>query len=612
MKKTLSFLLLAVLTLASVNSFAQTVISSEDFQSGALPASWTQETLATDGGWLVGDANAMSSAYFPIPDHTVFACTNDDECNCDKSNDFLKTGVFDLSTYSAVVLEYDYFFYAATYSGATEVATVKISVDGGTTWTDLEDVAGAADWTTHQIDISAYAGNSSVMIGFHYNDGGGWLYGFCIDNFKLFEPLAYDAAVLSNDMAPFVMPGSFDVTGTFKNVGAETITSIDVNYSIDGGAVNTYNLTGLNVDMLAEGTYTHDVQASFATSGTYEVKVWLSNPNGNADLNNTNDTIVKTINVLDQIADKLVLVEHFTQASCAPCASQNPALDALITSAQNIDRVTHIAYHTSWPGVDPMYDFNVTNGMGDARVSYYDVTGVPDCVIAGNQGQGLPSIVTQDAIDNEDQRPGLFNITGTATATGSDLAINIDVEAYSDFPSGEIVAHVVLVEEVNYTSAPGSNGETYFPDVMRQMFPDVDGTDLGHPVTGDITNLTFNYTIQSPIDINNAHLVVFVQNNADKDVYMATRLPITIQSAVNELAKDEISIYPNPSNGLVNISNVKDATINVYNSLGQLVHSVYSNGDVNSIDLSAFGTGSYLVNIVTEKGSLSKKVIITE
>ena len=33
---------------------AQTVLLQENFDGGALPDGWTQQTLATDGGWLGG------------------------------------------------------------------------------------------------------------------------------------------------------------------------------------------------------------------------------------------------------------------------------------------------------------------------------------------------------------------------------------------------------------------------------------------------------------------------------------------------------------------------------------------------------------------------------
>ena len=48
---------------------------------------------------------------------------------------------------------------------------------------------------------------------------------------------------------------------------------------------------------------------------------------------------------------RLVLFEEFTQASCGPCASQNPAFNALL--AANSAKAISIKYQTSWPGVDP-------------------------------------------------------------------------------------------------------------------------------------------------------------------------------------------------------------------------------------------------------------------
>ena len=74
-----------------------------------------------------------------------------------------------------------------------------------------------------------------------------------------------------------------------------------------------------------------------------------------------------------QMAKKYVMFEHFTQASCGPCASQNPIFDA--TRQMNIGNVHHVAYHTYWPGVDPMYDANTVEQ--DDMITTYSVTAVP-------------------------------------------------------------------------------------------------------------------------------------------------------------------------------------------------------------------------------------------
>ena len=80
---------------------------------------------------------------------------------------------------------------------------------------------------------------------------------------------------------------------------------------------------------------------------------------------------------------------------------------------------------------------------------------------------------------------------------------------------------------------------------------------------------------------------------------------------VNETSLDGISVYPNPSEGMVNISNDNnvDNTITVYDMLGKVVYSTTSNTTV-SADLSANGTGVYLVKVSNENGSVVERVVI--
>ena len=260
-----------------------------------------------------------------------------------------------------------------------------------------------------------------------------------------------------------------------------------------------------------------------------------------------------------------------------------------------------------------MYNFNVVNSEGDARVSYYGVSGVPNCVIAGNQDQGLPSIVTQAAIDAEYARPGLFNITGDAIADlgTNTITIDLSVEAYASFPAGTIKAHVVLVESVDYTSAPGSNGETEFPDVMRRMFPSETGTDMNNPTLGDIIDLDFTYSVQAPIDVYATHLVCFVQNDIDKEIYMAALVDVQVMNSSEEFETSKVNIFPNPSTGVFNVSNVANASITVYNTLGEVVKDVQNASYNTALDLSDCAKGAYLVKIISNEKVITKTIQLT-
>lgn len=63
--------------------------------------------------------------------------------------------------------------------------------------------------------------------------------------------------------------------------------------------------------------------------------------------------VVATMNLNDAYAAKRwVLIEEFTNASCGPCASQNPGFHNYLQ--KNMNNVIPIVHRTSWPGADVM------------------------------------------------------------------------------------------------------------------------------------------------------------------------------------------------------------------------------------------------------------------
>src|ERR1051326_548184 len=108
-------------------------------------------------------------------------------------------------------------------------------------------------------------------------------------------------------------------------------------------------------------------------------------------------------NFLFAQSQRLILFEEFTQASCGPCAAYNPGYNSLLSS--NTTKATSIKYQTSWPGVDPM---NAQNpGEVQTRVTYYNVTGVPDVFLDGTEKQ---QSTAQSDIDAEYAVPSPFTI----------------------------------------------------------------------------------------------------------------------------------------------------------------------------------------------------------
>ena len=85
-----------------------------------------------------------------------------------------------------------------------------------------------------------------------------------------------------------------DLTVTFQNYGSAPLTSLDIQYSINGGASNTYPWSG-NVASAAFETVTIP-NVSLTANATNTVDFTLVDPNGVADPNTSNNTQSATFN----------------------------------------------------------------------------------------------------------------------------------------------------------------------------------------------------------------------------------------------------------------------------------------------------------------------------
>lgn len=238
-------------------------------------------------------------------------------------------------------------------------------------------------------------------------------------------------------------------------------------------------------------------------------------------------------------SQRMVLLEHFTQASCGPCATYNPLVKQYFTN--NPTNRIAIKYQTSWPGYDPMNLHNPTQVAN--RVTYYNVSGVPDVVIDGNVAQGNPgTLFANGQSSTMDARVGVtspFDITVFHTLSNDLLSVNVDavISASGAVANANLKAHIVVVEKhIAFASAPGSNGEKDFYNVMKRMLPNANGTDLQDVwATGNTVVLSESWNFSNVYNIGDLGVVVFIQDNVTKEVYQAgfsefITLPVGVQT----------------------------------------------------------------------------------
>ncbi|RLD71699.1 MAG: hypothetical protein DRI87_06600, partial [Bacteroidetes bacterium] len=165
-------------------------MENEGFDAGTdfPPAGWTSETNGE--GWFHTDNGSSSFFYIP-PGDGWYACSNDDaNSGNDGCCDYLILPEMDLSEAIGFMVQFDAYFTGA-YG---QMATVEYSLDGGSSWAVAASIPTSTAWETYQLEIDDLAGEASVLLAFHSNDGGAWASGVAVDNVAAYygkEPVGY-------------------------------------------------------------------------------------------------------------------------------------------------------------------------------------------------------------------------------------------------------------------------------------------------------------------------------------------------------------------------------------------------------------------------------------
>jgi len=248
---------------------------------------------------------------------------------------------------------------------------------------------------------------------------------------------------------------------------------------------------------------------------------------------------------------KYALFEEFTQASCGPCGQYNPGFQKSILQ-KNPSTVREISYHTSWPGVDPMYNYNTS--QSNSRVSYYGVTGVPDVFLMGNYKQASPPQMTQDDVNTITAETSPIKIKVTDEDNGTTHTVTVVVLSVGTPPTGTNwkLRTVIIERNVNYSTAPGSNGEKYFPNVFRKMLPSTSGDPITFAPMGSADTFTYTYTEDPVWNMSEIGEISFVQDDNtqaiencgssfDPDAYMPSPAILTSGGSMGTQSSFDVS-----------------------------------------------------------------------
>ncbi|MEA1873026.1 MAG: T9SS type A sorting domain-containing protein [Bacteroidota bacterium] len=114
----------------------------------------------------------------------------------------------------------------------------------------------------------------------------------------------------------------------------------------------------------------------------------------------------------------------------------------------------------------------------------------------------------------------------------------------------------------------------------------------------------YHDTIQGPVCI---YGLTYMNGNEESEVLRFQ--PFDNPVAINAQQKTQMAIFPNPTNGIVNITNVE--SIEVYDAIGRLLLSKNKMSKQENIDLSSYENGVYYIRM-QQNGKIKSERIVLE
>jgi len=418
--------------------------------------------------------------------------------------------------------------------------------------------AATGTWTMKTIDLTQYAGQS-VYLAFHHVDyNENYL---LIDDISLFQgayvPPAPDTLNVIFAVNDATMGTTVPAPGAYQYITGDTVSFHPV--ANPGYHFNNWVLSAAGqTDTLAPNYVSvYFLANSFMSYGTV------------------------TLTALFE-ADSTGTVTNPTVATNAATAvgETNATLHATIT---NPDDVTITAKGFEWKTTTGG-TYTQIAGTGTGNTFTADLTG-----LTPNTGYTFKAFITYN---------------GT-TVYGSEMTFTTQ--------SSSVTPPTVTTNDatnITQTTATLNGAVTAGDETITAQGFEWKATAGGTYTQVNATGATMSYDLTG-LTPNTSYTFKAFATTASGTTYGEEKTFTTDPVGINDYELNNVVVYPNPTNGMVQIQNAefRIQNVEVYDAYGKMLNVVNVNGNAAAIDLTSYASGTYFVKIMTENGVVTKRVV---
>lgn len=426
--------------------------------------------------------------------------------------------------------------------------------------------------------------------------------------------------------------------GVVRNLGAATVTSLDVDISVDGEKVTSHTIDGLSISS-GELDNVHLGDLTFDSNNICDVTVDITAVNGESDLRpGDNSLTVSNIIVRRDYTPRKVMLEHFSTMNCPNCPNAHTAIEDAMRFRNDI---IHVVHHAGF-GTDPLtikaaeaYVWFYSDGAGSgstyAPAAMLDRTNM-SAYGATNGDHSTPGPVFSPRRDNLgsliDKRlstPALLTVNIANNYESKNRTLKVTVDGHIPNGSADRLSvkdprlTVMIIED----SIPGPqmgvtvplSGQYIHDCVLRNVLTDVWGDAVRFSDNGQYESKEYTTVIPADWNTDKLRIVAFVSDfsthssngcqilNAEEAI-LHDKTGISSPSIPENSA---FSWHPQVANGLVSLpSDCLGARL--YSISGVLVSSAAAGAPTLSTDNASRGV--YIIIADTNAGPLSAKIVL--
>ena len=425
----------------------------------------------------------------------------------------------------------------------------------------------------------------------------------------------YNLALQDINVKEYVKAGDpFTISGTVKNLAALTTESFEVSYKIgDNEAVVTPITAQIESGKAANFILDNVI---IENDGAYDITVEVVSINGNADEDNSDNSMTKTVNSMSNLVPRKVLIEEFSTTQCSNCPRVHTVMKEILEGRDDIALVVH---HTGY-GQDnytisasrsfldfyesstyaPALMIDRTNLAEQGAEGYDPSVGAvpsPGPVFAPNSKKEI-----EEYINYCFAQPAFItvNIEDTYNAETRELTVRVYGESVIELPQTPYI-NIFATESgmINYQAGAGNDYE--HNHAIRAVLTNTWGDEL--VIENGKYDVTYTYKLDSKWKPENMDIVAFVAHYDGKDinncnVFNTEHKKLDYAGSAEKMEKDAVSVWS--ANGNIYIAGAyKQAE--VYGIDGRLVAKV---SNTTAIDVE--NSGVYVVRV----DGMSYKVIL--